>query len=994
MAKRLALVIGTECERLPHLGFPADLAGRLHTALTADGHWLPVDGAGPLLNPTAAQLKSTVKAAFRSAGKANATLLLAFVGHGLTVDDDFYLLARDSPGVPTEDEPLDSDNSMHLVSVVKEQYANARFLDGLIVLVDACEAGAGVTGAGQRWLNILERTDGRMELLVASGAGSAYSGCFTRTLLTTFDSGLPSRGTNLLCGDVRDPIAHACPFQTPRHLSFNGAQADPEDRGLWLLPNVARNRDAVRGRPATGLVDHLLREVVATPAVLDTITTMAESGGDRLQAVVGPAGSGKSTLLALLVRPDTMGESVSFTADFVSAAVFLEVASTVESMCREIVAQLSVRFGSVFDEARRAVVDELTDRDRFDALEIELLRPLHKMPHTRRVRIIVDGLDQPAPSGRDGILAAIHSLTTDDRLRHVRVVIGVRSGTGVEERAEIAHAHVFPVESPRIAEILLELSGSDARIPAALSLDGHEAAGLGGWLLPRLVGEIDWRQAGAAANGADLDSLVRYRIRTTLDRQPAAPSAVSAVTGLLAAIGVGPVAPLRLVAAAMTELGHSVSLPLLRTTLVDLGILVARGQPGRDDERIGLTHEAFTGPLTAAATETVSPVAAHAALASALGDLAGPDIDDYAYTAAPRHHLAAGHPERAIAFLDRVDTRRRARDNRLSWSGWHTAFEAALASDDPHLFTVRARLARWTGDAGDPHAARDMYAALVARSTVVFGPEHPHTLDYRVQHANWIGQLGEPERTVAMLTELLPLQSAVSDPDDPAVLRIRADLGFWTGQAGDIAGACRRYAEFLPDLERVLGPEHPDVLRSRDQYARFLGESGDPLRAKRILEDLVPLCLSVLGPEHNDTLWARANHAWWTGVAGDADSAVALLRGVVADRADISGVEHPATLVTKNNLAYWYGMSGHPQPARDLAAHLLEVTTRLYGADNPDTLLALEGLARWTGHSGDPAGARDLYAELVVRRERRNGADDVETAKAHAELAFWTAKAG
>ncbi|WP_051023051.1 tetratricopeptide repeat protein [Nocardia pneumoniae] len=992
MAERLALVVGTECERLPHLGFPADLAGRLHTALTADGHWLPVDGAGPLLNPTAAQLKSTVKAAFRSAGKANATLLLAFVGHGLTVDDDFYLLAHDSPGVPTEEEPLDSDNSMNLVSVVKEHYANARFLDGLIVLVDACEAGAGVLGAGQRWLNILERTDGRMELLVASGAGSAYSGCFTRTLLTTFDNGLPSRGTNLLCGDVRDPIAHACPFQTPRYLSFNGAQADPEDRGLWLLPNVARNRDAVRGRPATGLVDHLLRKVVASPAVLDTITTMVESGGDRLQAVVGPAGSGKSTLLALLIRPDTLTEPVSFTADFVSAAVFLDVASTVESMCREIVAQLSVRFGSVFDQARRAVVDELTDHDQFDALEIELLRPLHKMPRTRRVRIIVDGLDQPAPGGRDGILAAIHSLTTDDRLRHVRVVIGVRSGTGVEEREELAHAHIFPVEPPRIAEILDELSGSDVEIPAALSLDGHEVAGLGGWLLPRLVGEIDWRQAGAAANG-DLDSLVRYRIRTTLDRQPATPSAISALAGLLAAVGVGPVAPIRLVAAAMTELGHGVSLPLLRTTLVDLGILVARGQPGRDDERIGLTHEAFTGPLTAATTETLPQVTAHAALASALGALTGPDIDDYAYTAAPRHHLAAGYPERAIAFLDRVDSGRRARDNRVSWAGWHTAFEAALAPDDPHLFTVRARLARWTGDAGDPHAARDMYAALVARCTETFGPEHPRTLEYRVQLANWIGQLGESERAVAMLTELLPLQSAVSDPDDPAVLRIRADLGFWTGQTGDIAGACRRYAEFLPDLGRVLGPEHPYVLRCRDQYARFVGLSGDPAGARQILDDLVPLCLSVLGPEHNDTLWARANQAWWTGVAGDADAAVALLREVLADREDISGVEHPATLVTTNNLAYWYGMSGHPEPARDLLARLLEVTTRLYGADNPDTLLALEGLARWTGHAGDPASARDLYAELVIRRERRNGTDDAETAKARAELAFWTANA-
>src|SRR5258708_6022946 len=52
----------------------------------------------------------------------------------------------------------------------------------------------------------------------------------------------------------------------------------------------------------------------------------------------------------------------------------------------------------------------------------------------------------------------------------------------------------------------------------------------------------------------------------------------------------------------------------------------------------------------------------------------------------------------------------------------------------------RARLAHWTGAAGDPAAARDQLAALLPRWEQVYGPEHPSTLLVQDNLAGWTRQ--------------------------------------------------------------------------------------------------------------------------------------------------------------------------------------------------------------------------------------------------------------
>ena len=58
----------------------------------------------------------------------------------------------------------------------------------------------------------------------------------------------------------------------------------------------------------------------------------------------------------------------------------------------------------------------------------------------------------------------------------------------------------------------------------------------------------------------------------------------------------------------------------------------------------------------------------------------------------------------------------------------------------PDTLTARARLATWTGRAGDAGGARDQFAALLPVLERVLGPEHPDTLTARGNLARWTAE--------------------------------------------------------------------------------------------------------------------------------------------------------------------------------------------------------------------------------------------------------------
>jgi hypothetical protein len=65
------------------------------------------------------------------------------------------------------------------------------------------------------------------------------------------------------------------------------------------------------------------------------------------------------------------------------------------------------------------------------------------------------------------------------------------------------------------------------------------------------------------------------------------------------------------------------------------------------------------------------------------------------------------------------------------------ARERVSGAEHPDTLTDHARLARWTGAAGDAAGARDQYAALLPARDRVLGTGHPETQAARETLANW-----------------------------------------------------------------------------------------------------------------------------------------------------------------------------------------------------------------------------------------------------------------
>ncbi|WP_330249402.1 tetratricopeptide repeat protein [Nocardia sp. NBC_00565] len=1040
MSGRVALVIGSECAALPRLGFTGELATGLYTELRELGGWQPATRAGgPLLDPNIDELVRAVDDAFEIASNQQATLLISFIGHGLTTaSENFYLLAHDSPRRPM------LRTAFHLTQEIQERLNSAAALDGLIVLVDACETGEGVRGAARRWPEA-SGPNGRVELLVATGNGPAYFGCFTRTIITTFGKGVPRGGESLLPSDLVRPLRQ-CPALEPQSFSFtSGIRTASSDPGLWLVPNVARREDAVSGSAAAGFIDQLINGLVVSEPLRERLTQVVDAGEDRLRGVVGPAGCGKSTLLATLIRPSWV-DTLPIKAEYITAAVILDVTSSLESFTAELAQQLGRRLDG-FKTATRMVEFDLAEQDssRLDQFDIKILRPLARLDRSKPMHILVDGLDHPKRGSRTLLSYAIAELTRRPELAHVRLIVGIREGTGIENSPLLIHMRRIEVPAPTtpdIANTVAAARGHTEHSNWREWIDGLlQQTPTGGWLLARLLIEIRSDITSADLDrGIDLDTLVWRRVRDVVDNvDPATARAVSALLGILVAAGAGPVLPLELLERALDFLGIGLSTNRIRDLVVRLGVLVSRGRPGTSGETLGLAHNAFRRCLVAEG-RTVARREAHRALAKALEQDARstepvPQITDYARRSAVRHYLGYRDSTAALAFLERLNTPRAA-DNRDLWAAWIPALEASVGSEHPDTLTARNNLAFWRGESGDLATATVDHQNLLAQSTRVLGADAAGTLTIRTNLARWHGESGDFPTAVAEFEQLVADRTRLLGADDPATLRTRGDLAHFRGEQGETAEAIAGFQRLFADRLRVLGPDHPDTLTARYELAywrsesgdidtaiielhqllvdqqRISGtadpaffktrhrvtqlhaESGDHVRAISEFEQLLAQQERVLGPDHPHTLITRNDVARWRGVSGDHATAIAEFQQLLTDRTRILGPEHPRTLRTRNNIAYWRGESGDHRTAIEEFGALIEDERRILGLDHPITLLSRHNLAHLYGEIGHYRTAVAEFEQILPVRIRILGPDHPHTLRTRHELAFWRGESG
>jgi hypothetical protein len=65
------------------------------------------------------------------------------------------------------------------------------------------------------------------------------------------------------------------------------------------------------------------------------------------------------------------------------------------------------------------------------------------------------------------------------------------------------------------------------------------------------------------------------------------------------------------------------------------------------------------------------------------------------------------------------------------------AIRHILGDEHTNTLTAQARLAHWTGAAGDMATAHDHYMALLPVLDQVLGPHHPTTTSARADLTNW-----------------------------------------------------------------------------------------------------------------------------------------------------------------------------------------------------------------------------------------------------------------
>lgn len=161
------LVIGSQCEALGELSFLPATAREFHAVMTDPDRGSCVsalEADGLLIDPTVHQAKEAIRSAYAMAARDEATLFIAYIGHGEHFGSDFYLLPFNATPAPT------SDTAIHLTQLIKEQHRISRGrVDGLGVLVDACYSGAAAISVAEQWVRELQATL-RFEVMTATSA--------------------------------------------------------------------------------------------------------------------------------------------------------------------------------------------------------------------------------------------------------------------------------------------------------------------------------------------------------------------------------------------------------------------------------------------------------------------------------------------------------------------------------------------------------------------------------------------------------------------------------------------------------------------------------------------------------------------------------------------------------------------------------------------------------------------------------------------------------
>ncbi|MFJ9562968.1 tetratricopeptide repeat protein [Streptomyces fuscichromogenes] len=996
---RFSLVIGSQCDALGRhraLDLLAEAATGLDVVLRdplrGDCRPALADGRSCLLDEGRTATYSAVAQAAETVGQAGGALLLAWIGHGMAVNGDFYVLPQGCTPVPGHPE-----GPYGLMQHLRELLAGQPDLE-LVLLLDACMSGAGIAEAAARWTALNDDLRRRIQILSAANIDeSAYDCSFSRSAVALLRHGHIALGERLTASDLKREAERHERRQQPAVLTLDGVKAGP---ALWLARNAALTA-RTGSVPALSRADlpalcQALRHFRPGPALADVVQA---SRTCRYVAVSGPAGYGKTTLLAALTRPEVAPGTVPH--DFVHGLRLFRRQETSDRVARDLAMQLSVTVPG-FREASAAHEASVprTEWDQLPQAERLLFGPLGAMPGTL-VRLALDGFDQLADSSAAelaDLVGRLRSLPEDGA--DLRLVISARPGAApaAEATVELGPAPEADVRSCLAAQ----------EVPAHL-LDATVAAAEGSWLVASLL--ADQVRADPCMAAGDVPRGLGAVYDLVLDAAleggaawDAADAPVRAAFTVLAAAGPGAVLPRELLFAACAELGAA---GIDETWLTDgpaaslrrYVVQAAAGDGAAETMLYGLFHQSLIDHLSGdvGSAYSVDLVAGHRALAAVLTRLAPAEeytpalaqepLQEYARQAEAEHLWRSGAHLGALESLAARPSPVPA-DNLRQWQHWHEVARRTYGSEHFLTTITHHNVAAHTGMAGYLQQALELYAS---RQDAPEGSEL--SLIARANLAAATGEAGDAERALDLCTALLPEAEDVLGPDHPLTLTVRSNIALWSGRAGNARRALELSVELLGDRTRVLGPNDPSTLTTRHNVALWTAESGDHPRALALFERLLPDRVRVLGPDHSDTHAVRNNIALLTQET-DLERAYELFSELLDDRVRILGSEHPETLITHSNLCRCIAYRGDLRGALEMCEELLALRVAAFGPDHPETLKNRFDVATMTGRTGQVRQETDLLAELLPDMERVLGPDHPTTLTTRAAMAFAAGQLG
>jgi AAA ATPase domain len=491
MSERRALVIGSQCQGLANspLPFLPAYAEQLYEVLLdpqlgACGPALPEGGL--IIDPTLREMTAVIKTAVMRASDDAATLFVAFIGHAVSADNDLYLLPWDGVEQP------DMDSGYLVGQRMAELIRNYRAFDGLLLMLDACQAGVAITAIPQGLLRHLAEAQTRFEVLTAVNDRPAADGCFTNAIVTVARAGDRDYPLDYLgAGYFRNAVADVCSRQQPPSwLVLHSGRPGRGDPGLWLARNSTVNRQQpLTGTPAAGQAAELVHWLQVTSQLGELVQL---SWREPCVGVIGPAGSGKSTLMAALAWPEAGEEIVP--ARFVQALAFVSLAPSPPELARFVAEQLH-RTVDGFTDAAVQVRNSTAEEEwaHFSAFEQELIAPLRRLhqqePTGKPIRIVIDGLDQLRDDSRRALLQATGQLISEP-LPRLRIIMTSRHD---DPLSLCRHVRLTAVSDAEIGGYLVQ-----RQLPAELQAVVRRLSG-GNWLLISLLADV------ASAGGLDLE---------------------------------------------------------------------------------------------------------------------------------------------------------------------------------------------------------------------------------------------------------------------------------------------------------------------------------------------------------------------------------------------------------------------------------------------------------------------------------------------------------